>query len=465
MGNAVLAAEDVDRTPRPAVSKLARWRAAVARLFPQAERAKAARGWVVTWYVTAFAAAVAYLLLIPAGRSRLTHVWAEDGGRFLLDSRTLPWWSNLVTPYEGYQHSLPRLAAELVSTLPLTWAAAGLAVAAALLRAGVALLVFTASGGFLRSLPVRLGLAALVVVAPVGNSETLDNLANFHWFALYGVFWLLLWRPASRWVCAMAAVLVFLAVTTSPLALLLAPLALARFALPGRRQALITAAFCLGAAVQFVTVLLATRTQYFNEPVNVKAAALAGVVRVALVAFTGSEGVAEIYSVFVYWPAFVALAITLVLVGAALRWGGGPRRLLAFVALGYSVGYIALSLTQNWRIGLAVFYPGVVMDAQRYSVAPSLFLLTAVAVGLDLVPRARWARVGMVAARVAVAAVLITGVVRQLPISTGTLTGIHWDQAVADARRDCASAPGKATARIVHEPAGWYITMPCDRMR
>jgi hypothetical protein len=71
----------------------------------------------------------------------------------------------------------------------------------------------------------------------------------------------------------------------------------------------------------------------------------------------------------------------------------------------------------------------------------------------------------MVAARIAVAAVLVIGAVRQLPISAGTLTGIPWDQAVADARRDCAAEPGKTTARIVHEPAGWYITMPCDRLR
>jgi hypothetical protein len=461
MSNAVVVVDGSGRLSSPVMSTWSRWRAGVAGLFPAAEPVRTARVWVTCWYVVAFAAAAGYLLLIPAGRSRLDHVWAEDGSRFLFDAYTLPWASALVTPYGGYLHSVPRLASELVSQLPLSWAAAGLAISAAVLRAGLALLVFAASGGFLRSLPVRLALAALVVLAPVGNVEALNNLANFHWFALYGAFWMLLWRPASRWASGLAAVVVFVATTTSPLVLLLAPLALARFALPGWRQRMITLGFCLGAAVQSVAVLLATRVPYSSVPVDLKGAALTGLMRVPLVAFTSSEDTALIYRAFNYWPAVVALVAVLCLAGLVLRWGGAPRRALVVAAVGYSALFISLALMQNWQPVLYMNRSGVV-DAQRYSVAPCLFLLTAVAVGLDRVPRAGWRRLGMLAARAVVAAVLLTGIVRQLPMSAGHLSGVPWDQTASTADRDCAQ--GKPAALIRQEPAGWDFELPCDRL-
>jgi hypothetical protein len=89
-------------------------------------------------------------------------------------------------------------------------------------------------------------------------------------------------------------------------------------------------------------------------------------------------------------------------------------------------------------------------------------LLTAVAVSLDRVPPARWARLGVVAARVAVAAVLLTGIVRQLPMSAGRLGGVPWDQTAATADRDCAQ--GNPAATIRQEPAGWDFQLPCDTL-
>jgi hypothetical protein len=463
MGNAVIAdtgtAGDAGQPSIPRTSGLSRWRDGVANgMFGVSEPATTSRSRMTGWYLAAFAASVGYLLLIPAGRARLTHIWAEDGWRFLADARSVPFGSALVTPYGGYLHVVPRIAAELVSHLPLTWAAAGLAVAAAMARAAIALLVFAASGGILRYLPVRFALAALVVVIPAGNAETLNNISNLHWFALYGAFWLLWWRPASRWVAVVAAVAAFLTATTDPTVLLLAPLALARFALPGRRQAVITGGFLLGAAAQAAAVLLATRVPYSNTPVDVKAAVLAGLLRVPLVAFTSSEDTALIYRAFHYWPAILALVVALGVAAVAVRWGATAQRVLPLVALAYCVLFISLDLSENWTRVMYADRPGVVLDAQRYSVAPCLFLLTAVAVGLDRVPRPAWRRAGSVV----VAAILLTGVVRQLPVASYRPTGPAWDQSVAAAKEQCAQGGSFATLPL--EPSGWTVQLDCGRL-
>ncbi|KAA2266449.1 hypothetical protein F0L68_01485 [Solihabitans fulvus] len=410
-------------------------------------------------YPAAFAASVAYLLLIPAGRSRLTHVWAEDGARFLLDALTRPVGSALIAPYDGYLHTVPRLCALVVAALPLPWASAGLAVSAALVRAAVALVVFAASAGMLRSLPVRLAVAAMVVLLPVGNAEPLDNIANLHWFLLYGAFWVLLARARSLLWNALAAGFVFLTVTSSALALLLVPLAAARLVLPWRRDQLITAGFGLGTAVQAVAMLGTHRPSHCTGPVDVPGAILSGLLRVPLAAYTGSEQVARLYPVTHYWPAVLALVGTLAIAARTLR--GGPRSAAVLAAAGLllSALLIAADLVVNWQPGLHVDAPLVVANAQRYSVAPCLFLLTAVAAGLDRLPAPRTRRRAVLGARFALLAVLTAAVIAQLPGSWGRLDGPTWDDSVTAAVSDCAQ--GGDSTRLHHQPVGWFFDLPC----
>jgi hypothetical protein len=435
-----------------------RVRESVRGLFPEPAPS---RKRVIFWYVAGFVAAMGYLVLIPAGRSRLGHIWAEDGARFLLDAETMPLWRTLFLPYKesGYLHTIPRLGAEVVTYLPLSWAAAGLAITAAALRAGIALVVFASSSGYLRSKPLRFGLAALIVVAPVGNSEAVDNFANFHWFALIGAFWLLLWRPTARWQVALSTVALFLAATSSPLIPLLAPLALARFAIPGWRQRIVTLGFLLGVAVQATAMVLSPRYDHFHRSVDVGAAALGALARVPLVAFTGSEDIERYYALFDYWPFVGALTIILVLAVVAFRWGGPPRAMLAAAALSYAALIIWLSLSSNWHWDADLSQPSVVLDGQRYSVTPCLLVLTVIAVGLDCVPAVIWRRV----ATAIVGVVLVVGAVRQLPGSTGTLTGITWQQSVITARHTCALGWPAATLQLSPSLPGnnWTVELPC----
>ncbi|PSL56249.1 hypothetical protein B0I31_104540 [Saccharothrix carnea] len=413
----------------------------------------APRSGTVTGYLLGFVAALAFLLLLPAGRARLDHLWAEDGARFALDAVTLPAWSNLVEPYGGYLHTLPRLVAELVALLPLEWTAAGFAIAAAVLRALVALLCFAASGAYLRSLPLRVALASLVVVLPAGNSEPLNNMTNLHWFLLYGVFWALLWRDAPR---VPVALFVFLAAVSSPLVFVLAPVALLRLAVPRKE---VPVAFFAGALVQGAVMLFAERNPYSHDVVDPVQVALASVLRVPVVAFTGSEQVARIYPAHGNLPLLAALVLAAVPVVAGLRWGGRSGRLLVLLGVGYSVLVIVVSLTANWSAVLQVQYPEVVMAGQRYSVAPCLFLFAAIAVGLDAVPAHRWQRYAVVAGRAVIALVVLASVVQHFRTAAVVLDGVPWDQSVVQARARCGT--GSPAGRLDHEPANWFFELPC----
>ncbi|XVV05144.1 hypothetical protein ACQPW3_07020 [Actinosynnema sp. CA-248983] len=408
-----------------------------------------------TFYLAGFIAAVAFPFLTPAGRSHLTHVWAEDGARFLLDGVKESFFTNLITPYGGYLHVIPRLAAELVALLPLEWAAVGFALTAAIPRALVALITFAASAGYLRSTALRVALAALVIVLPVGNSEPLANISNLHWFLLYGLFWVLLWRNPPR---LPALLFVVLATLSTPMAFVLAPLAVLRL----YQDRILPTVFLITAALQGTVMVFAERTPYSHDAVDPVQVLLAALLRVPLAGFTGSEQIPDLYPRFGNAPALIAVLLIAVPVVAGLVWRDRPARFLAVLGVGYSVAIIVVSLIANWTVALQVQQPGVVMASQRYSVLPCLLLFTAVAVGLDATPT-RGRRL-VITSRTVIALTLLISTVQHVRDRAGVLTGVTWSDSVAAARAQCAAGT-RPVGRFVHEPSGWFFELPCDLIR
>ncbi|MEU0880205.1 hypothetical protein ABZ345_16515 [Lentzea sp. NPDC005914] len=409
------------------------------------------RAWL--GFAAAFGASVAFLLLIPAGWARLDHLWAEDGARFTVDALRSPALSNLVQPYGGYLHTLPRLVAELVALLPLEWAAAGFAISAAMLRALVALIAFAGSKAYIRSAPLRFALAALVIVLPAGNSETLNNMSNLHWFLLYGVFWALLWRNAPR---VPVAIFVFLATVSSPLVFILAPIALVRLFLP-RKEVPIT--FLAGLAVQALAMVLATRSPYSHDEIDPVQVLLASLLRVPVVAFTGSERVSQFYPEHGNLTILVALLIAGVPMAAGFRFADRAGRALVLVAAAYSVIVIVACLVLNWSHVLQVQIPEVVIAGQRYSIAPCLFLFTAIFVGLDATPSKTWERAVVGASRYLIGIAVVVSIFAHMRVPYTVLKGIPWDESVARARAQCAA--GAQEVRLEHEPKDWFFMLPC----
>ncbi|WP_434449869.1 hypothetical protein [Lentzea sp. E54] len=404
----------------------------------------------------AFLGSMLFLLLIPAGWARLDHLWAEDGARFAVDALRFPALSNLVEPYGGYLHTLTRIVAELVALLPIEWTAAAFAVAAAVLRALIALIAFAGSKAYLKSTPMRFALASLVIVLPVGNSETLNNLTNLHWFLLYGAFWALLWRDAPR---VLVGLFVFLAAMTSPLVFILAPIALLRLFQPRKEVPIV---FLAGLVVQGAVMPFAARTAYSHDAIDPVQVLLASLLRVPVAALTGSERVDDFYPALGNGVILAALLITAVPIVAGLRFGDRAGRTLAVVAVAYSVVLIVACLVLNWTALLQVQQPDVVMTGQRYSIAPALFLFTAIFVGLDATPAPAWGRAMVGASRYLIGIIVVVSVFWYLQEASPVVDGVPWDESVAKARAECAA--GAQEVRLEHEPEGWFFVLPCTSL-
>jgi hypothetical protein len=315
---------------------------------------------------------------------------------------------------------------------------------------------------------VRAGLAATVVLLPVGGLETLDNIANVHWFLTVAAFFVLLWRPARWWECALGALVVLLAMTSDPGVGLFAPLVLLRLlALRRWRDHLVTGAFVVGAVAQLVAVLGADRGHHQSFGAG-EIARFYGyrVVVGTLGGFRHTDWLAT------HWGGFaIALgaAVMLALLTPAIVTRS-PRRWFAVSCVVFATAVFVLAL-RDPRVAPGSFVD-VVTSVPRYDVVPSLLVLAALAASLDSVPvavsrvrqsRTTWAALGL---RLAVALAFLSALPADLGAShaywnRSIWSGVpSWPGAVSAAADQCATTQGR-TINVAILPLGWHSTLPC----
>jgi len=398
--------------------------------------------------IVVLAAGAALSLARQDGPGAWRTVWAEDGRVFLSDALVRGTLEPLLAPYNGYAHLVPRLLAAIAAAAPLGGAAAILAVGSALGVSATAIVVWWATGGWIGSPLARGVLAALVVLVPAGQTETLNNAANLHWFLLFGAFWVFCWEPDGRWGRIAGGLVVFAAAASDPLVVLLAGAAAFRWR---HRRVLRSgvpyAAAIAGLAVQAVSPLVGTSDRAFASwaswwnlgPWYANRVVGRSVLGTRLL---GDDGVA----------AWLATAAAVLLLGAALwhliRRVTGPRRELTLLALGTSV------LTYL----VPVFSTGVA--AARYEVLPVLLLVSAVVVAVDGCGVAVRHRHLVVAALLW--AVVLVGIDFRVPTSRGD--GPTWARGLAAAEERCATGASVAPAPITPREGAWTAALPCDRL-
>jgi hypothetical protein len=211
--------------------------------------------------------------------------------------------------------------------------------------------------------------------------------------------------------------------------------------------------------VQGVAMLFASRTPYSHDEVDPVQVLLASLLRVPVVAFTGSEKVSDFYPAHGNLVILAALLIAAVPMLAGLRFGDRARRTLVLVAALYSVIVIVACLVLNWAAILQVQQPEVVMAGQRYSIAPCLFLFTAIFAGLDATPQPAWGRAVVGASRYLIGMLVVISIFWHLQESDTVLKGVPWDESVAKARAQCTAGASEAT--LEHEPKDWFFVLPC----
>ena len=216
-------------------------------LFPQADRGR------LTWRhilagVLFVAAGAAVSLTRTSGPGALNSTWIEDAGNFLQDGLNHSVATTFSTQMNGYYDVVPRAITAVAVAFPVAWAPGIMSAAAAAEYALFGLIVYIASGPFLRNPWLRLLVAVPAFVVPVGYTQVNNDLATVQFIALYGLFWLLLWRPATR-AGQVCAPLIMLGTTlTSILPVFFAPLLAARL-IADRSKTAIAVAVCWAAGL------------------------------------------------------------------------------------------------------------------------------------------------------------------------------------------------------------------------
>jgi hypothetical protein len=390
--------------------------------------------------IAAILAGTAVGLLRQPGAGALDTLWAEDGKIFLADATRHGPLGAIGLSYAGYLHAVPRLLTAVATVFPPGAAATVLAIEAALCVALVAVLVYVASADLLASRLSRFLVAGAVVVVPVAQGDVLNSVANFHWYGLYALFWVLLWRPGSTAGRMAAIATVALVATSDILVVTFVPLALYLcLRRPrGRYPVVLAGVLGLGIAIQLAGLVAgSSQRQLDPDPV---VAVTGFVLRAVPAPLIGERWLGD--SVGTRWV--VLAAVAWLMVGAAMVAAYArltrPAWFLAVVA---AVHAAALYL-------LPVLLSGVATP--RYAVAPALLVVTALAALLQPASQPEPARPGRHsdtagpgrsgrAAGVplyALAAVLTVVCAVNLRVDNSRADGPRWSEQLPAARQRCA---------------------------
>lgn len=412
-----------------------------------------------------------YLLLLLAGSLvvllRVTGVarrllWAEDGTVFISDAYTHSLWENLLAPYAGYSHVVPRFAAEVVTeALPVHLLGLGMNVCASLVWSAVALASFAFSRSYLK-LPARSLLWLAVLLVPLGSHEVAGNVANSHWFLLYGLFWALLSRSPGIASITLASLLAAAAALSDPLALVFAPLAVMRLILLKGRQNVVSYVYVVAIVVQLLVVASTSRDSSDLSP-SVFDLFGAYVVRVVWGTAVGPRLGDASYSEFGSTPLIVGGAGILAMVTIAVVIYRG-RTALGIISLVGSVGFFSVVTFLTWESSLQPAPEYFVSWAGRYSIDAALLFSTAVVVIINEITargmRPLWRPI---AALILALALLIPGIANfRTPEYRETL--LLLDIEIQNALTRCEATGESGSTEIPILPLGWHVEVPCSEL-
>ncbi len=363
-------------------------RAILAALFPVAAQQPASRRRLasVVIQVAILGAGAVILLLRVAQIPAWDSIYAEDNGVFLVGALAHPW--HLLVPYAGYEELGPRVIGQFIASfVPLVYASDAYAVAGALIGSASALFLYHASDGYIRSRGLRAALAAALLLLPLAPLDIIDSAVDSPWYPMTALFFAVLWRPKSWPGMAAAALIAFYATSSEIVALIYAPLLLARLvALPRWREHAVTAGWLAGVAVQVPVVLDSytggtqrLRSGHLSHPGQVIAFYFHNVVLRAL----GWKLSVHLMQIAGYNGATVIVGVVL---AAGIAWamavGGRQVRLFAVVALVF--GFVETAFTAtitsylNEQVPNASFLP-----AARYSTIPVVLIDAIAILGVD----------------------------------------------------------------------------------
>jgi hypothetical protein len=435
-------------------------RAVAADLFP-ASAEPAPRAGLARWafplvQVAVVALGALVMLARVSGRPAWDNIYAEDPGIYLPGALAHPW--HLLQSYGGYLQVVPRLIGQIAALLPIRYASVAFAVGGALVASACGLFAYHASAGHVSSRWLRALLGLSVVLLPVAQLEIADNGVNSIWYLLVAVFWAALWRPRTRTGAAVAMVVAFAAAASSSLALLFAPLFVARVIVVPRRlrEQAATTGWALGCLLQVLAILTSHLSRFgTRDPVNgvlyyareILLPALGWHLSWHLRDIAGLTGATAL-----------AGGLIVVVLASAVATQAGRCRVFVVTAVAMGLVFTAVSSALAWGgPGLRVTIR--VEHGARYSTVPILLLDAALIVAADAYARRWLPRPRAVFAVAALTAVLAAGWATDFRYPVRRLAGpaSAWEMTADRWLRYCQHTP---TGTITATYRDWWGTGP-----
>ncbi|MBT2531669.1 hypothetical protein J7E83_05940 [Arthrobacter sp. ISL-48] len=426
---------------------------------------------VLLWAVAAVA-----LGLLAWGRLPLLArrtVWAENGGVFLRDVLANGDLMSIPLSYDGYLHVIPRMLASLAhAVVPLQGYALAMSLLTCLAVGAISVAVVHLSRSVTEAVPVRLMIAAIPVLLPIGPHEVLGNAANLHWYLLWLMPWLLLYKPKSRAAAGGMFLAAFLTAASEIITGMFLPLAV--WAAFRRRNFAAPAGLALGVVLQVLTTLTKPRFSGAapSDAVDIPSVLLGfGLLPIGSIWHADSRTLASNIISFGGWALFIPCLLVVALLAYVLVAGGRGLKLTALGALGASVlCWVASVVLSGSTIFNYAHYTATDWATEfvyiRYAAAPAMFLLL-------LVPLA--AAVALTRGHVnqrtafAVAGMFVAFLLASyLPASTVRDAGPSWSAGVSEARAACEADPSLPTAAVLVAPVAWkfdQVQIPCSELR
>lgn len=423
---------------------------------------RAARSAVARRTVAVLCGVVVLQLLRQRGVPSWDTIWVEDGPVYVGQANERGAIAVLLHGYAGYLQLLSRLLAVPTAFLPVSWIAAYLAVSSAIVTTLLAGFVYRSTGGWIATTRVRLAVGAIAALGPAAAIETTATVTNVIWPLLAAAPWAFASRRRSGSDVAMRATVAFLAATSTLLSAVFVPLAIGALVRRRARADLVVAlTFAAGLVIQLLVVTRSTFAETSDRSVRMLVDLFG--LRVLGSFLVGERPLDDLWS-GIGEPAVVVFVVVTVAIFALLLPGAGrANQTLAATFLAVAVITFAAPV---WARGTEVigFALGTyTWNMTRYTLAPILMLVSAVAVLADPVGPERARRV---AVRARPALVVQTAVVVAIGLFTWTLRseGPGWVETSSLAYEEQCTADRAGSARITTSPTNFSVVLPCDRL-
>jgi hypothetical protein len=441
-----------------------------------------------TTAILAFAGALVAALTLwfrftPVARDTL---WAEDGRLFLAGAQGNGLAITL-KPYAGYLQAVPRLIADVVVWLvPVAEWARAMTAACCLITGAVAVVVFFASRSVVPPGWLRLVLASVTVLIPLGPREVLGNAANLHSVMMWGLFWIVLARPRNRTSALALGVVGTFAALSEIQAVFLIPLVI--IALRRSRHGVwLVAGPALAVTMQLGVTVAAPRGA--GEQLVVGPLSLAGgyVINAVMPDLASYDAIGPMLVGGGIVLGIASLALIVIFSITSLRRASFDQRaaLVSAALLSPLIYVLSVLYDPAPYYEYASLPPAQLATVwlARYGVVPGMLLLGMVIVAAAVHrTHGRPELAGAIESRdeggrrrgrlpylrqdlavlavVGVVALLIAG---YLPSSTRRDAGPAWTPQIAAATHACAADPSLSEVYL-RETLGWLVPVQCDRL-